>query len=302
MGDIGTTAAAINFLNLSQQLLTGQITESALPQLIAAFPPLDQTLLQTLAAEAQHAALSQPRRSWAMMATAAAAAQQTDDLFLQSLAAWHLARAANAWVRPQRVEAAVARAQEGFAALGREDWLAACIWQLNALPWTRPNFPKAAAELAEALALLENNHPTHPLQADVADCRLSFAYANLLLANRDTAEQLVRKSEQSFQANNDLLGQGRCQLLLSSIMRRQNRYDVAEQHLQSAHAYFNQLNAQTFIAQTCFQRGFVAWLVYADFQQAESLYRQAAQIFQTADLQSKPGSTIPGHRPVARSG
>jgi hypothetical protein len=160
---------------LASHLFSGKTAELELPAAVQVLPPLDQTLLEALAGEAQQAAWSQPHRSWALMATAEVTAQRTNDLFLKSLAAWHLEYAANAWVRPQRVETAVARAREGFTALGRDNWLATCTWQLNALPWTRPNFNRAVAELTEALVGLQRSN----LKSFVSDCRLSLAYAHL---------------------------------------------------------------------------------------------------------------------------
>src|SRR5690554_2715063 len=94
------SAAYEKFLSLSQQLFSGQISESDLADVVATLPPLTQPLLERLATAAQQASLTEPRRSWALIATADVAAQQTNDLFLQSLAAWHLAWTANAWVRP----------------------------------------------------------------------------------------------------------------------------------------------------------------------------------------------------------
>lgn len=276
----GNSAAYEKFLTLSHQLFTGQISEPDLPKVAATLPPLTQPLLETLAAAAQQASLTAPRRSWALMTTADAATQQTGDLFLQSLAAWHLAWAANAWVRPQRVEAAATRARKGFIALGREEWAAACAWQLNALPWTRPDYHQVLLELDHALAVLTASS----LYDFVPDCRLSLAYAHMLTGQIEQAAALVKLSEAEFEAAGHAIGMGRCHLLHCSIMRRKSIYPIALDHLQKAFAIFEANNALVLIAQGQFQLAWLSWLNQANPQAAEELFSTAAQCFLTADI------------------
>jgi CHAT domain-containing protein len=277
----GTTAdPAQAYLTLASHLFSGQTAESELPAAVQVLPPLDQTLLETLAGEAQQAAWSQPRRSWAIMATADAAAQQTNDLFLKSLAAWHLAYAANAWVRPQRVEAAVARAREGFAMLGRDDWLAACTWQLNALPWTRPDFKRTVAELTETLATLQHSR----LSAFMADCRLSLAFAHLLVGSVQQAAELTNRSTLDFDALGHVPGKGRCHLTHSSILRRKGLFDKAYTHLTQALALFDLCSASYLRAQALYQMGFLAWFFQVNTDASEQYFKQAIEYFVANDI------------------
>jgi hypothetical protein len=85
-------------------------------------------------------------------------------------------------------------------------WLAACTWQQNALPWTRPNFRQAAAELSLALIQLEGTVLDHL----VPDCRLSLAYAQLLIGEFDLALANINDSEKEFESRGDRLNQARC--------------------------------------------------------------------------------------------
>ncbi|HUM69298.1 MAG TPA: hypothetical protein PLK31_10680, partial [Chloroflexota bacterium] len=168
---------AIPYLQLAEELFHQPHAQDALLSTVGKLPALDHPLLDYLAQQVEKAALTKPAYSWFLMAVADAAAQQRDDLLLQALAAWRLAWAANAWVQPQRVETAVLRAHSLFTQLNEPGWLAACDWQRNALPWTRPNFTQAATELEEALLPLKQAN----LSAFVPDCQLALAYAYLLI-------------------------------------------------------------------------------------------------------------------------
>ncbi len=111
------------YLEIAKSLFDGRLAEDTLPKAATSLPPLNQPLLDQLAAQAEEAGLAQPRHGWAMTAVADAAAEVTDDPFLKALAAWYLARAANVWCRLDRVQTAVTRARTGFTALGEAGWL-----------------------------------------------------------------------------------------------------------------------------------------------------------------------------------
>jgi CHAT domain-containing protein/tetratricopeptide (TPR) repeat protein len=268
------------YLQVAAELFDGRLLEADLPIAVAPLPLLTQNLLHELAALAEKEALSQPKRAWAIAAVADAAAGQTDDHFLQGLAAWQLARAANAWVRPQRVEAAVTRACTLFAALNEPGWLAACDWQLNALPWTRPNFKEAAAVLAEAL----NGLDAAGLKSFVPDCRLSLAYAHLLIGNFEQARELTAASEHEYRAEDNLLGQGRCLLTHASRLRRQSHFAAAHTCLEQALVLFQQLDTPVFIAQAYFQLAYTALASQDRSEMAETRFFGALALFETADL------------------
>lgn len=275
------TVQAELYLALAEKLVDGRITEDQLPNYTTNLPPLHRELLDYLAAQADEVSLRLPKNGWAVAAVAdAAAAHLPDAPFLQALAAWYLARAANAWTRPLRVETAVARARAGFTALGQSGWVAACDWQLNALPWTRPDFQLAATELTLALAGLEKEG----WDAFAADCRLSLVYAHLLIGDFATVTQETAISQQYYVAHNDPLGQGRCLLTQASYLRRQSRFDQAQDCLREALTCFEAQAATVYVGRVQFQLALAAWLLDGDFQAAKSHFEQAADIFEKADL------------------
>ena len=96
------TDSPADFLALAEQLDLGTVSETDLPARVLGLPNLDEALLAVLTETAQNTFLVAPRRGWALAAVADQAAQLTNDQSLQAQAAFHLARAANAWYQPAR--------------------------------------------------------------------------------------------------------------------------------------------------------------------------------------------------------
>lgn len=92
---VSLTAQAEPYLELAEKLVDGRVSEDELPDLTANLPPLHRELLDYLADQANDISVKQPKRSWAITAVADAAAHLPDSPFLQAMAAWYLARAAN---------------------------------------------------------------------------------------------------------------------------------------------------------------------------------------------------------------
>ena len=145
------------YLALAQQLAADPAQASS--RLAAAtLPPLTPNALRQLSHLADQHAASRPGYSYALMAVANTAANPTQDKNLQAQAAWHLARAANAWVRPQLTTQAANQAETLFNQLNQPGWAAAARWQQNALPWTQPNFAHITQTLTAALATMQASH------------------------------------------------------------------------------------------------------------------------------------------------
>lgn len=196
-------------------------------------------------------------------------------------AAWNVACAANEWVRPDLVEPAVERARLHFSRLGDPGLpgLAACTWQLNALPWTRPNFRHSAAALEQALASLEKaNIPDF-----AAGCRLSLAFAQAVLWQFDEAAANVALCQTHYASTNDEANLLRCLLGRASILRRQSHFEDALACLQTAETGFNRLGLTVDLAKAYFQIGHCRWQAYTD-PAAITILQQAAQIFQEYDI------------------
>lgn len=268
------------YLTLANQLFRQAISETDLPHLVGPLPPLDRTLLQTIGDNATAVAQSQPRYGWALTAVADAAAQHTPDPFCQSLAAWYLAQAANAWYQPQRVTAASTRAQAGFAALGELGWVAACDWQLYAHPWMHNNFSQAAATLKQALHHLQ----VHNFPLWVPYCRLSLAYAHLLHRKWDQVLAQLELAQQEFQSQQDTLGLGHCHYTLSGSLRRQMRLPEARQAILQAKQAFATAGAQIEWLKANYSLAQIYIHQHQQLEEAEHLLQQAAQQFSQYDL------------------
>ncbi len=268
------------FLQISQDLFNQRLAEEDLPAAIAHHPILNRPLLEALGELAETAVLSQPAYAYAIMATADAAAQRSDDPFLRALAAWQLARAANGWVRPQLVETAVTRAHALFSQLQEPAWLAACTWQQNAHPWTRSNFSHAVTELQQALdTLLATGFDNF-----VPECRLSLAYAYLLVGRFEDAERETAVAQQIFETSNNPFGLGRCLYTRASYLRRQTHFKQAVDYFIQAQQLFQQAGATVWNTMTMTQRGLIAWYWQHDAQTAVTHLDEAIAQFEKLDL------------------
>jgi hypothetical protein len=111
---------------VAEHLFQHNLSTETLSDYVACLPIIRRPLFNDLTRLAETAVFTQPAYAYALMTVADVAAQHSDDLFLRGLAAWQLARAANAWVRPQLVETAVSRAHTLFTQLHEPGWFAAC--------------------------------------------------------------------------------------------------------------------------------------------------------------------------------
>lgn len=262
---------------------------------VAPLPRLTMELLLELAEEAVALAVARPADGWALMAVADAAAGAAGDLPRQAQTALQLARAANAYAQPLRAFAAAARAEQLFQQLGQPAWAAAARWQQNALPWTRPNFTHAAAELRGALAEMAAGE----LHSLLPDCRLSLAFALALTNQYAEALALARQGDQEFAArpanNPDSLGAwaverdpglGRCRSLLNlaGVLRRQGQFAEAAGWLQQALELARAGRAPVYEAQVYYQLAYLEYIAHNRFQPAADYFEQAHRLFVSAGL------------------
>jgi CHAT domain-containing protein/tetratricopeptide (TPR) repeat protein len=271
----------ISYLELAEQLSADLSFEGNLMIAAATVSPLTPDLLTYLSQESARMSLSQPRLGWALMAVADAAATHQPDPLLQAKAAWHMGRAANEWVQPQRVAAAMDKAQPLFAAAGETGWVAACVWQRNALPWSRPSFVQAQAELETAMTGLK---ASPELAYFLPHCGLSLAYAHLLNLAFEPSLKLIDESEVAFKAEGDLLNQARCWYTKAACFRRKNNFEMAMAFTQEALDCFTELNALGDLARTKCQLAFNHWLLKADYAAARQELHQAIELFTQLDM------------------
>ena len=270
------------YRELADLLIQSRLAEADLPNVTASLPLLNRELLDTLAVQAARFSLSQPRHGWAMMAvTDAAAAHISDNSFLSALAAWYLARSANEWCRPERIDAALRRAHLIFTELGEDTWIAACNWQQYAQPWLRNNFQETVEVLTEALVSLEQGG----FHQFVPHCRLSLAFAHILLADFSRAKEQIAISEQTFNEQEDMVNLARCWQHRASALRRQLRFPEAMNYLEQAKQVFNREGAVIDLGKTYYQLAYCQLDYYSRYQTAERLFTYAAALFAEQELE-----------------
>ncbi|WKZ41704.1 MAG: CHAT domain-containing protein [Anaerolineales bacterium] len=265
------------YLSLANKLFEGRISESDLPSIGADLPALDKKLLDRIADYAESLASVKPRLGWALTRIANDAAfSQNRDLFLHSLSAWYLARACNHWAQPKRAADALLNARRGFEELNDSAWIAACEWQSNALAWSKPDFAEAVRGLKEALTDLPPEFVPH--------CRLSLAFAQILVGDHPAAQKNIRLGEEAYRSRGDVVNQARCWLTLASLLRRQDRFAEAFQKLDQALQVFEQENALTDQARAHYQIALGHLLQTDQLPQAVERFQRAITLFEATDL------------------
>lgn len=287
---IDIEAATGSYLELATSLNDRRLVEADLLEATRSLPALNRPLLEHLIQVGESYQRNRPRQGWALAAVTNAAAGHVKDIFLQGLAAWHLAVAANDWMRPQRVEAAADRAYTLFQQIDEPVWMAAATWQRNALPWTRPNFDRARRALEEALVTLETaaqeEAQKDPFALFSALCRLSLAHAQFLAGDDEAAAANVSLSEVYFQESprSDPFYLGRCHFVWAALYRRGSQMAAATTHMEKALAIFEEIDARSFIAQTLCQRAYIQLQGKTQYQDALHSFSQAAARSAALDL------------------
>jgi CHAT domain-containing protein len=272
---------ANQYLTLADQLYHHLIDEADLPTSVALLPSLNQSLLEELATEAEKAAKQHPRQGWTITKVANAAAfQQKADLFLQSLSAWYLGRAANAWVHPLLVSQAIHQARAGFLKLNKPAWVAACDWQLNELSWTKTDQTKSAKVLKKALQILESSN----LRNFSPYCRLALASNQLFLNQVEETWNNLKICETAFLVNHDLFGQAQCSLTAANYLRQQSRFVQSSNSLESALKIFLGENNIPCIGRTIYQQGLISLFSTTDIAKTVSLFEQADGYFLDSEV------------------
>lgn len=214
------------------------------------------------------------------MAVAEAATRRHDDPLLQATAAWRLARMANEWVRPHRVDAAISRARPLFEELQEPGWLAACDWQQNALPWTRNDFAVAESALQRALAGLDRLGFRNYLPA----CQASLAYAQLLNLKHEEALATISLGETTFRQQGQWLPLARCLFVRAAVLLRQQQFEQALTVINESLRLIDPIHAPIDMARALYRRAQILTLSNAQYDQAEADLLAAREAFEEADL------------------
>ena len=268
------------YLAVAKDLNDKRLSEEDLPANLCPLPPLTVDSLQQLAGKTAEHARDQPRLAWALAAVVDAAATQQGDSLLQAHAAFNLARAANAWVQPQRVQEAASRAGQLFVQGNEPGWVAACDWQKCAVPWMRNDFRDALAVLERCLAVLRRPEVSH-LQYD---CRLSLAYAHILRTNYEQALDHLDVCEKYFRQAGDVGGLVQTLTFKAAGRRRQSAFEEAIAHVSEALQLVERVQRPLDLARAHFQLGHILTEQAVDYKRAETLLKKALATFTAADV------------------
>ncbi|MHC1739500.1 MAG: CHAT domain-containing protein [Anaerolineaceae bacterium] len=270
------------YLSLSRQLFTLQIDESQLKHAVTFLPVLTDSLLEDLASEAEKESGTHPRLGWSIaLAANMAATLQTNSLWLQSLSAWYLARAANRWARPLLVKSAIQKARLGFTQLHEPGWLAACDWLSNDLAWFQADHAHSAEVLAKALPILESSQ----LQDFAPYCRLALAANQIFMNQLPEVKNNLETAEDKFVELKDEFGQAQCWISIATVLRMDHQYDLSMKKLNTALEVFTGLQKIPFIAKTVYYKGINFLFGSTDIAKTSSLFRQADSLFIECDME-----------------
>jgi tetratricopeptide (TPR) repeat protein len=270
-------------LKLAERARALQIEQADNLQLVP-LPNVTSELLEQSFQLTEQISLSDPWAAWRFcFAIAHAAREQNRDRFLIARATWNLGWATNECVEPRMAEQALNRAKDLFESQNEPGWVAACDWQLNALPWTKPDFKQAKRDLEFALVQLKENGP----QPFIARCQLSLAYANILISTPETlaeAEALISAAEQHFSVSSNLYWVLRSRLLRPSLLPRVGKRIEGVAILEELLAAFAAENATLDAAKAKFQLALNYSMLGIQTDKANNLLRETLVTFRHAQL------------------
>ncbi|MGD8455292.1 MAG: CHAT domain-containing protein [Anaerolineales bacterium] len=270
-----------SFQRLADQAFNRQISDEIVRE-EKSLALLDQQFLDDLTQEARTLSLESPYRALALMeALDKSAGIHSNDLYLQSLAAWHLAWAGNEVMQPTLVKEAVERAKRGFEQIKDRKWLAACTWQYYAIPWTRNNLIRAKDELNNAFG---NLRKTQSLGM-AAQCQLSLASAQMLVGDIKEALSSSNQGEKYFSLQDDRLNQARAWMVQANIFRRESKFDESAERFFQAIQVFADSGAIIDLAKANYRLGLLYYLSAQDFQLALSYLEKALAVFEQENLE-----------------
>lgn len=252
------------------------------------FPPLSETDLQDLFARIIDAALRDPHWAYRLASLLDVAVQPGPlDVFWGSQAAWHRAFAANACFDADLAEEPLDRAADGFRQQGEHGWLAACVWQRNALPWMRSHF----SQLAETLQQAHTDMQAHGLEKLAPACQLTLAFTYGLAREFTAAESSLAEAQSAFERIGDQRGLAQAQLVRSALARRQGNYAKAVQTAEEGLAIFQKAGTPVGVARALehLATAFFAWQVYS---RAEALFKEAIKHYEALNLFGFVGSCL----------
>lgn len=272
------------FVTLAGKITKRKSISSTSKAVLNSLPQVTEGLLSEAFNLAKKQSLTNPWLAWASCyAVAKAAKHQGVDAALEARAAWNLGWAANECIEPRLAEQALTEAKLLFEQVEDFGWIAACNWQLNAVPWIKPNFVLAKQELELALIELQKNGMTN----FIPYCELSLAFANILIARPDTfeaAEELLEAAEGVFHSIGDPLGMIVSRLHRTNMLRRKSEREEAVRVLVEVKKACAEYGAAVELAKANYQLAMNHSVMGKQIDLAHSFFSQALSTFRSADL------------------
>lgn len=245
-----------------------------------ALPLPTEADLQDLFAKIIDAALTDPHWAYRLASLLDSAVRTGPfDRHWRSLAAWHQAYAANACFDADLADEPLSRAEDGFRHQNEPGWLAACVWQRNALPWMRAHFSQLAHTLQQAYAAMQANG----LGKLAPACQLTLAFTHGLARQFDAAEANLQVAEAAFTQFGDELGVAQARLVRSSLARRQEDYAAAVEAAEEGLSIFQKAAAPVGIARAL-EHLATAYMVWQVYTRAEELFKAAIEQYAALNL------------------
>ena len=268
------------YINLAEKLQNNFSSEKVLAYKHQ-LPQLKRTNLDLLGETAFDLSMSQPKIGWTLMAIVDVIVQDGEyGPKIQALAAWHLGRAANGWFNPLLVPEPLERTRKLFEQLNEPGWVAACDWQLHAVPWMWPDFKQSVAVLEKALeGLLASGMVDY-----AAYCCLSLAYALMLVGEFDESAEHVAKATAYFTKADDQFGIAYALFTKANYQRRSSQLDLAKTNIEQAIRIFEEIDCKVFFAISNYSLAYTLYIAENDFENAKKHFQMAKTIFTSLDL------------------
>ena len=148
------------------------------------------------------------------------------------------------------------------------------------MPWARNDFRDAAGVLERCLDRLSRPEVSHLR----SDCRLSLAYAHILLTNYSEALEHLDACEHYFRHVDDIGGLAQSLTFRAACRRRQSAFEEAIVHASEALQLLDPEQRPLDLARAQFQLGHILIEQGVEYARAESILKRARATFADADI------------------
>lgn len=277
------------FLDLANKLFHREVTQADLASLLIHLPLLDESTLLEIGVSASDICHSKPRLAWELCHLAyKTSVLQNCPLYLRSLAALQMARAAATWEQPQKLAAAIKIARKGFGSLHQPGWLAACSWVAASLPLAQNDFAAEEVALKEALQGLQQAN----MEKESYLCRLDLAWQQNLLGIQTEAENNLRECEEYFAEHSLPLLLARCWRLRSRIFIKAGQFAQAAQLVEQARSVYQEDNSLLGLAYLARDEGILYLYSTTDYEKTHTSLETAASLLKQCELALSRGEVL----------